>query len=69
MLAQLANDTAELVRAKPYIDCHGEVVEPKFRFLAPGADVDVRRFAAFVRVSPVGTPAQDRRHFFTSRVD
>jgi len=59
MLAQLANDTAELVPAKPYIDRHGEIMEPEFCFLASGADVDVRRFAAFVRVeeSPVGTPA------------
>ena len=35
MLAQVANDTAELVRAKPYIDRHGEVVEPEFCFLLP----------------------------------
>jgi hypothetical protein len=45
---QMADDTAYFMGRKPGIHRYGQIVQPEFGFHFAPADVDVRRFAAFV---------------------
>ena len=47
---QVADNSADFMGGKSRIDCDREVVQPELRFEISGSDVDMRRFAALVRI-------------------
>jgi hypothetical protein len=64
MRSQVADNSADFMGGKSRIDRDREVVQPELGFEVSGPDVDMRRFAAFVRIEEraIRSPAQDGRH-------
>jgi hypothetical protein len=62
--SQVADNSADFMGWKSRIDRDREIVEPEFSFEISGPDVNMRRFAAFVRIEEraIWAPAQDGRH-------
>jgi hypothetical protein len=62
--SQVADNSADFMGEKSRIDRDREVMQPEFGFGIAGADVDMRRFAAFVRIKerPIRSPAQHGGH-------
>jgi hypothetical protein len=60
----VADNSADFVGRESRIDRHGEVMQPEFRFEISGPDVDMRRFAALVRIEEcaIRSLAQNSRH-------
>jgi hypothetical protein len=62
--SQVTDNSADFMGGKSRIDRDREVMQPELGFEIPGADVDMRRLATFVRIEEraIGSPAQDGRH-------
>lgn len=62
--SQVADNSADFMGGKSGIGGNGQVMKPELGFAIAGPDMNMRRFATFVRVEerPVRSSAQDRRH-------
>jgi hypothetical protein len=58
--AQMANNIAELVRRKPHVQRHGEIMQPNFDFFIAGTNMNVSGLAWLIGIEkgPIRTPPQ-----------